>query len=279
MNTRHDQFREHGFVVLAQEIAGPDRAALEQEYARLATEAENELLRRAQGRAGSGSALIAVAEADDPRQLCRFEYLAGSSVHIRQVLVPRLAALIARMIGEPVLLFKDKCNLKRPGGGAFRPHQDVTAYRHFKTRYQVTAAIALDGADRTNGALEMAETWNATPPGIPAVVTPRGELAILPSYDGGRRNGDIADEYAAAIGWRLIDAQPGDVILFDSYVPHRSGVNRSGATRRVLFFTFNPASEGDLYEIYYGEKRCKPTNPIFHVSTPTVHSGLNAPAE
>ena len=275
MNTLRDQFREYGFVFLPQEIANPDMVALEKECTRLATEAEDTLSHKAHSHAGSNRGLIVVAEAGNPQQLCRFEYLAGSSDYIRNSLVPRFSALIEKLIGEPVFLFKDKCNLKRPGGGAFTPHQDVTAYRHFNTRYQVTAAIALDLADRTNGALEMAETWNAIPAGVPVLATPRGELAILPSYEGGRRNGDIVDDYTASIRWRRIDAKPGDVILFDSYVPHRSEINRSSATRRLLFFTFNLASEGNLYDLYYTEKRSRPANPIFHVATPTVHSGLN----
>lgn len=268
MNKLRDQFREYGFVFLPQEILNQDMVVLEREYSQLAKEAEQKL----SDKSLSGG-IIAVAEANDPQQLCRFEYLAGTSSYIRNVLVPRFATLIEKLIGEPVSLFKDKCNLKRPGGGAFTPHQDVTAYSHFNTKYQTTVAISLDESDEANGALEIAETWDSKPSGIPTLSTPRGQLAILPSYEGGSRNGDIMDEYASTIHWRLIHTKPGDVILFDSYVPHRSGINRSSSTRRILFFTFNLANEGNFYDLYYTEKRSRPTNPIFHVATPTVHGG------
>ena len=41
---------------------------------------------------------------------------------------------------------------------------------------------------------------------------------------------------------------------FDSYIPHRSGPNRSEQPRRALYITYNRASEGSYREKYY---RCK----------------------
>ncbi|AOJ08924.1 phytanoyl-CoA dioxygenase family protein [Burkholderia mayonis] len=273
MNTLRDSFHERGYVRLSHRDTQIDLARIEAEYDRLASQAARRLLENPGASADTG-AVIAVAERADPRTLCRFEYLAGASAYVKQSLVPRLAHLIESVLGEPVSLFKDKCNLKLPGGGAFTAHQDITAYRHFPTRYQVTAALALDPAVEANGGLEMADAWDGLSAGAPSARTPRGLLAALPSYEGGPRNGDIVDELAARMTWTLVEAQPGDVILFDSYVPHRSEPNRSGATRRMLFFTFNPASEGGLYELYYRAKRSRPDNPIFHVATPTRHSAV-----
>ncbi|AOJ67778.1 MULTISPECIES: phytanoyl-CoA dioxygenase family protein [Burkholderia] len=273
MTTLRDSFHERGYVRLPHRATRIDLSRVEAEYDRLASQAARRLIENPGAPAEAG-AVIAVAERADPHTLCRFEYLAGASAYVRQSLVPRLAQLIERVLGEPVSLFKDKCNLKLPGGGAFTAHQDITAYRHFPTRYQVTAALALDPAVAANGGLEMADARGGALAGAPSAHTPRGMLAELPSYDGGARNGDIVDELAARMTWTLVEAQPGDVILFDSYVPHRSDANRSDSMRRMLFFTFNPASEGDLYELYYREKRSSPDNPIFHVATPTQHSAI-----
>jgi predicted 2-oxoglutarate/Fe(II)-dependent dioxygenase YbiX len=48
----------------------------------------------------------------------------------------------------------------------------------------------------------------------------------------------------------------GDVLLFDSYTPHRS--NSAGrCRRRAAFLTYNAAHHGDLHANYYAEKRAR----------------------
>ena len=50
-------------------------------------------------------------------------------------------------------------------------------------------------------------------------------------------------------------AEPGDVVFFDSYVPHRSGANLSALPRRALYLTWNRLREGDQRERYFTDKR------------------------
>ncbi|AHY08203.1 phytanoyl-CoA dioxygenase family protein [Serratia plymuthica] len=265
MNASRNHFQQQGFVHLEKSRANLDLSRIESALAEISQRALSASTDNVPG-------LVVVTEAGNAEQLCRIEYLAGSSPYYAQELVPCLAQLIEQHLGQPVNLFKDKCNFKHPGGGAFTPHQDITAYRHFASNYQVTAAVLLDAAVEENGALEIATHWDLTPKGAQLVNTPRGILPQLPSYQGGPRNGDIDDSLCATMRWQRIDAAPGDVILFDSYIPHRSSENRSSSTRRILFFTFNLASEGDFYHHYYRSKWATPDNPIFHVSTPTLHS-------
>jgi ectoine hydroxylase-related dioxygenase (phytanoyl-CoA dioxygenase family) len=52
-----------------------------------------------------------------------------------------------------------------------------------------------------------------------------------------------------------VPTSPGDVLFFDSYVPHASKPNLSGNRRRILYLTFNRASDGDHRSRYYAEKR------------------------
>ena len=49
--------------------------------------------------------------------------------------------------------------------------------------------------------------------------------------------------------------EPGDIVLFDSYLPHRSFTNASDTWRRSAYLTFNRAAEGDLHAAYYAKKR------------------------
>jgi ectoine hydroxylase-related dioxygenase (phytanoyl-CoA dioxygenase family) len=52
-----------------------------------------------------------------------------------------------------------------------------------------------------------------------------------------------------------VHCQPGDAVFFDSYAPHRSLPNTTDKARRVLYITFNGASEGDHRAQYYADKR------------------------
>ena len=59
----------------------------------------------------------------------------------------------------------------------------------------------------------------------------------------------------ATISGTLHDNATGDIVLFDSYVPHRSGANQSAVPRRALYVTYNPASAGDRRSDYFERKR------------------------
>ena len=49
--------------------------------------------------------------------------------------------------------------------------------------------------------------------------------------------------------------QPGDALFFDCFAPHRSAPNLTNSQRRVLYVTYNRASEGDYRARYFADKR------------------------
>jgi ectoine hydroxylase-related dioxygenase (phytanoyl-CoA dioxygenase family) len=63
------------------------------------------------------------------------------------------------------------------------------------------------------------------------------------------------DQSTRAIGCPEVEAEPGDAVLFDSYAPHRPGSNQTSAARRVLYVTYNKASERNHLPRYYADKR------------------------
>ena len=279
MSSLTEQYRQQGYAYLPKALTAESLQSLEHEYADLSARATRllkaanagELDLAAYYRTCTGEPIV-VPEAANPCQICRMEYLTGCSEYVRTRLIVHLAGLIGAMIEQPVVIFKDKCNVKHPNGGSFPPHQDIVAYRHFAGRYHVTAAMMLDAATIENGCLELAPDYCGISPSAPTLETPLGPLPILPCYTGGARNGDIVTELAEQLVWKPVEASAGDMILFDSFIPHCSALNRSTGSRRVMFFTFNLASDGDHYETYYRAKRETPDHPIFHISTPTLHS-------
>jgi hypothetical protein len=148
----------------------------------------------------------------------------------------RLCDAAGQLFGEPAVMFKDKINFKMPGGGGFEPHQDQQAGW---TRYAslfITALVSVDDATTENGCLEVAA--------------------------GQHRRGMLGAEWRPLRAEEMADFQlvplstrAGDVVFFDSYVPHASRPNLSGQPRRVLYVTYNRLSEGNHRERYFAEKR------------------------
>jgi 2-aminoethylphosphonate dioxygenase len=136
------------------------------------------------------------------------------------------------LMGGPVVLFKDKINLKLSGGDGFKPHQDQQAgWSRYATLF-VTAMVTLDTATLANGCLQIAA--------------------------GRHREGLIGEQWKPiekdGLDLKPIATDPGDVIFFDSYVPHASGPNLTGTARRVLYLTYNLASAGDHRAQYFADK-------------------------
>jgi hypothetical protein len=150
---------------------------------------------------------------------------------------PKPLALVAGCCGEPVVLFKDKINFKLPGGAGFAPHQDAPAYADFGVDHHVSIVVPVDPFTRENGCLEMSR-WPA-------------RRVLLPQNPDGTLRPGVME------AWEIepVLAGPGDAVVFDGWVPHRSGPNRSKGPRRAYYLTFNPASAGDHRAEYYARKR------------------------
>jgi|SRR5262245_26557798 len=149
---------------------------------------------------------------------------------------PLVLALHAVLGDEPVL-FKDKLNIKPPGGGAFTVHQDGPAYEGFGVSLFITAMVAIDQATLENGCLDF-------------VVGTRVERPL--ALDD---RGQIVPSELEGLVFQPLEAAPGDVALFDGLVPHRSATNCTSHPRRALFLTFNSRSEGDRREEYFRAKK------------------------
>ena len=61
----------------------------------------------------------------------------------------------------------------------------------------------------------------------------------------------------AAHEWTPVEGSPGDLVAFDGLAPHRSETNHSDRSRRVMYLTYNRASDGDHRDRYYADKRAE----------------------
>jgi ectoine hydroxylase-related dioxygenase (phytanoyl-CoA dioxygenase family) len=148
----------------------------------------------------------------------------------------KMQGACGQLFGEPAVLFKDKINFKLPGGGGFDAHQDVQAGWSRYAKLHITALIAIDRATVANGCLEIASRFH------------RHDLI-------GREWEPLTAEQLAGVQFIHLEAEPGDAVFFDSFIPHRSAPNHTDAQRRVIYYTYNRASEGDHLSQYYADKR------------------------
>jgi hypothetical protein len=63
--------------------------------------------------------------------------------------------------------------------------------------------------------------------------------------------GIITAEAGSAMNFEYVVCNAGDVLFFTGYIPHRSGTNNSTHSRRAMYLTYNPLSQGDGREAYY----------------------------
>jgi len=149
----------------------------------------------------------------------------------------KLLDMCSDLFNEDSILYKEKVNYKLPGGDGFLPHQDVAAgWWMYDQSVHISVLLSIDESNKTNGALEvvrgkhldgiLGEPWKEVPQ-------------------------KLVDEY----NWEMVYTKPGDLVFFDSFVPHRSAPNRSASRRRILYATYGKKAEGDYRAKYYEDKR------------------------
>jgi hypothetical protein len=186
-------------------------------------------------------------ENDGRVQLCRVENFVSS--HAGWTVIAELCRdIISQLLGEEAILFKDKLNFKGPGGGGFAPHQDVTAYAtDALATGHITAMVAIDKVtDLDQGPVQFVAGCHKE---------------IYP-----HEKGVIYEKYSKEMHFEPVLTELGNLVFFSSFIPHRSGPNKTKSSRRLGFLTYNALAHGNLHDAYYAEKnrqfREKTAGPI-----------------
>ena len=222
-DAQRDAFKRDGYLVLRGALSPERMAEITGWVDEITSWADND-----------GPGLHHFEQTDHGPALARSEDLIGHHPGVRALLTEGdLVEQASALFGEDALLYKEKINYKQPGGGGFAPHQDAPAYRFVD--HHISVMVPLDPATEASGCLWVAEHQDHTLPmeGI------RG----------------IRDDVVEQLTWQPVELQPGDLLWFDSYLPHRSDTNTTGTARRAFYLTYNAASAGDFRTTYYEDKR------------------------
>lgn len=173
--------------------------------------------------------------------LVRAEHILGDhNPEITELLLPpKVMECLTQLFGEPPVLFKEKVNYKLPGCRADKLHQDQAAGWDKYGDFFVTMAIIVDENRTDNAALSFMKSGNYEK----RLMTAQWQPLSMddPPYQ-------PEDEYM------VIEADPGDIVFFDCYVPHGSPPNTSNKSRTNIYLTFNKQSAGDMRHQYYADK-------------------------
>jgi|TARA_B110000014_G_scaffold250247_1_gene226307 2-aminoethylphosphonate dioxygenase len=175
----------------------------------------------------------------------------------------KLFPLIEKLMGEKVVLFKDKINFKNPNSGGFRAHQDPNKSWLKISKNFCNALITISESKIENGCLEVAPKYH--------------KLGLIPK-DG---SGLLTEENTKNMEFQKIPTSPGDVIFFDALTPHRSKSNTTNSQRINVYLTYNTLADGDHRHEYFDEKRTEfppdnERNDTTNFKNSSVHEALYA---
>ena len=181
----------------------------------------------------------------------RIENIYNKSVNLN-TLNRIITKLIEKIFKKKLVIFKDKCNLKPPGGGGFAPHYDGIFYfkdkkNNFKkgwyeySDYFLNVLVALDKCTKKNGSIEISK-WN--------------DQKFENLYENTKKNGspELNKKVAKKIKFKLIELNPGDILFFSNKCPHKSKKNLSNTSRLTLYYTYAEGKK-EIYKRYFIDKK------------------------
>lgn len=163
----------------------------------------------------------------ESKNINRIEYFVNYS--------PFLKKISEDLCPENYVLMKDKINFKYPFGEEFKAHQDIAAGWGKYGNKHLTYTIPLVDTDEKNGCLYFADI------GVSSILT--------------EERSDLSDDIVPPEKYSPVSTKKGDIIIFDSYIPHKSFINKSEDSRIILYFTYVEKPESsEVYEKYHKDK-------------------------
>lgn len=203
----------------------------------------------------------------DLKQKSRVENFINYYSPLHYFVHSQVGSLVNFIQEDKMYMFKDKINWKLPNGSGFRAHQDYPAWDDFKPHSFVTAAIFADSNTTKNGCVQFPinyynylEKLNKNDHNLEDNIKdnklfinnePKKRLLDSEPNDLGVLKNHIVND----LEWFDAETTPRDLLIFDSFVPHKSGDNLTDTARRNFYFTYNNSYFGDIYKDYFKRKR------------------------
>jgi len=173
--------------------------------------------------------------------------------HYLNLINKKFVKLIKDILNLNVLIFKDKFNLKPPGGEGFKAHFDgvfifTDPQKKIKRGWYeygdnfINILLAIDNCNVENGTIELAKSENESFHDL-IKKTKNEEFA------------ELLDKVEKRYFFEKIILNVGDLVIFKNTCPHKSSINNSDKPRRILYYTYLDEKFGNQYENYFFDKK------------------------
>ncbi|KAJ7241643.1 hypothetical protein C8J57DRAFT_1369038 [Mycena rebaudengoi] len=155
---------------------------------------------------------------------------------------PEMLSLLRTLAGEEMVLFKEKINYKTDAP-AYVTVEDI--------KRVITVMISVDPQTTENGCLEVSvflDTRNDAHNHSERLAVGSHKMDIPVGNDH-----CLDQSWCNNQQWIPLHLQPGQFVIFDSHLAHRSGANNTDSGRAAIFATYN--SGGNKRAAYYADRR------------------------
>jgi ectoine hydroxylase-related dioxygenase (phytanoyl-CoA dioxygenase family) len=207
------RFDEDGFLLVEGAFDADQMARVVQEIDPFEEKVEDFLRTQEDGR-------LFIAKAD---AITFTTHLVARSRYLRECsAAPAILGLCHDLIGPDVRLYWDQAVYKKPGNPEEFPFHQDNGYTYIEPQQYLTCWVALTDTNEENGC-----PW------------------VIPGL---HRFGTLAHE-PTPLGWRCaisspdavpVSAKAGDIVVFSSLTPHRTGPNLTDAVRKSYILQYAP---------------------------------------
>ena len=198
----------------------------------------------------------------------RIERITENSKSVYKLLnEKRLMLIVGSLMQDKFVLFKDKLNLKLPGGEGFEPHVDGhftwidkkkkihKGWQEYSNNF-LNVVIPLEKTSKKNGCLHLADLYNTKKYLGNSWKKINSKLDYLTPK--------VKKKYIKSFKFHSIEQKPGDVLFFDWRVCHLSKKNNSKKSRMIFYVTYAKSKDkkNKIRKKYYLDKVFS-KNPLF----------------
>tara|TARA_B100001063_G_C16725080_1_gene535902 strand:- start:659 stop:1405 length:747 start_codon:yes stop_codon:yes gene_type:complete len=160
--------------------------------------------------------------------------------------------LLKKIFQKKYSIFKDKLNIKPPGGEGFFAHYDgifkfknknnkiLNGWYEYSDNF-INILLAINSCNKKNGTIELAKATD-------------GNFYNLLKNTNKDGSPNLKKSYESKLNFKHIDLEVGDIIIFSNKCPHRSKKNKSNKNRKTLYYTYTISKSMNLYKKYFLDK-------------------------
>ena len=170
--------------------------------------------------------------------LVRIENFYKKSKYLTKLIDDKsIKEILLKLFRNKATLFKEKINFKPPGCGPDKLHQDSQAGWNKYTKDFINVLLSVEKSTNNNGCLHIDVSGNNC-------------LKLM-----SKKMKPLKRKELKSPKFKKLLLDEGDLVFFNSYMPHFSYSNTSKKSRSQIYLTYNKEKDGKFRSKYISDKR------------------------